>query len=409
MANHRTIPSPPLSDRPPSAEPDRFQADRVITIAVGHAVHDTYTGFLPPLLAILIEGGTLTKTTAGLLSVFMQGPSLLQPAIGRAADRYNLRLLIILAPALTAITMSLLGVAPSYAILALLLVAVGTSSAGLHAVAPVTVGRLSGRGLGRGMGFWMVGGELGRFLGPIVVTAAVQLFTLRGTPWLMIGGLLASVILYFFLRDIPWQPPDGGQQLPWGRVVHSMGPVLLPLGGLIVMRAFMSVSLTTFLPTFLTEEGANLWFAGSALSILELAGVAGAFLGGWLSDRWGRRRVLFVAMLIASAFMFLFLVVAGWARLPLLVVLGFTSLSFTPVLMAIVQESFPQNRALANGVYMLLSFVLRSLVTVGMGVLGDWVGLRTAFTVSAGISLVGLPLILWLPGKSTPDRTEGEL
>jgi FSR family fosmidomycin resistance protein-like MFS transporter len=92
-------------------------------------------------------------TEAGLLTVFMQGPSLLQPFIGHLADRISLRTFVILAPAVTATMMSLLGVAPGYAVLALFLVAVGFSSASLHAVGPVIAGNLSGRSLGRGMGF----------------------------------------------------------------------------------------------------------------------------------------------------------------------------------------------------------------------------------------------------------------
>ena len=104
---------------------------------------------------------------------------------------------------MTAVMMSMLGVAPSYAVLAMLLVVVGASSASMHAVGPVMAGRLSGRNLGRGMGFWMVGGELGRTLGPIVIVTAIQLFSLESTPWLMIGGIIASGLLYVGLRDIP--------------------------------------------------------------------------------------------------------------------------------------------------------------------------------------------------------------
>jgi FSR family fosmidomycin resistance protein-like MFS transporter len=79
--------------------------------------------------------------------------------------------------------------------------------------------------------------------------------------------------------------------------------------------------------------------------------------------------------------------------------MGFTALSVTPVVMALVQESFPENRALANGVYMALSFVLGSVVVVVLGAMGDLFGLRLAFTASAVITLLGLPLILLLPRK----------
>ena len=111
-------------------------------MAAGHAVHDTYTAFLAPLLPLFIDNFGLSTTAAGLLSVFSQGPSLLQPLIGHLADRLSLRMVVILAPAVSAVMMSLLGVAPSYAVMALLLLATGLSSAGLHSVGPVIAGKL---------------------------------------------------------------------------------------------------------------------------------------------------------------------------------------------------------------------------------------------------------------------------
>jgi FSR family fosmidomycin resistance protein-like MFS transporter len=380
-------------------EAERFQTDRVLTIASGHAVHDTYTAFLPPLLPAFIANLSLSTTEAGLLTVFIQAPSLLQPFIGHLADRLSLRYFVILAPALTAVMMSLLGVAPGYAVLALLLTVAGVSSACLHAVAPVMAGRLSGQSLGRGMGFWMVGGELGRTLGPIVIVSAIQLLTLKSTPWLMIAGLLASVILYIRLRDVPGRPPNAGQGLPWRQALHSMGPLLVPLVGIIVVRSFMITALTTYLPTFLSKEGADLWFAGVSLSVLEAAGVAGALLGGSVSDRLGRRRVLLISLLTTTLFMFVFLELNGWARFPALLILGLTALSITPVIMAVVQESFPDNRALANGIYMALNFTIRSGAVVVVGMLGDLFGMRLAFTVSAIFPLLGVPFIFLLPGS----------
>ena len=194
---------------------EQFQAAGVATITAGHAMHDTYTAFLPPLLPVLIEKFALSNAQAGLLNVFMQWPSLLQPVFGFLADRVNLRYLIILAPAVTAIAMSLLGVAPSYAVLAMLLIVVGVSSAGIHAVGPVIIGNISGRSLGRGMGLWMVGGGLGYTVGPLLIVAALGWLKLEGTPWLMIGGILASVVLYFRLRNVTSQVNRGVQSRPW--------------------------------------------------------------------------------------------------------------------------------------------------------------------------------------------------
>lgn len=66
---------------------------------------------------------------AGFLSSVMQIPALLIPFIGILADRISARFFIILAPALTAIPMSLIGVAPGYGILLILLFIAGISVA----------------------------------------------------------------------------------------------------------------------------------------------------------------------------------------------------------------------------------------------------------------------------------------
>jgi FSR family fosmidomycin resistance protein-like MFS transporter len=381
------------------AKAERSQTGRVITISAGHAVHDTYTAFLATLSPIFKETLFLSNAEIGLLRVFMQWPSLMQPLIGYLSDRVSLRILFILAPAVTSVMMSLLGIAPSYAVLVLFLVVAGTSSACLHAIGPVMAGRLSGRNLGRGMSLWMMGGEFGRVLGPIVIVGAVKFLKLEGTPWLMVAGLLTSVVLYVLLKDVPGRPSGAGQSPPWRRALRAMGPLLVPLAGVVVARSFTNAALTTYLPIYLKEGGADLWLVGASLAILEAAGVVGALSGGLISDRLGRRSVIFISMLVTPFLLFVFLAVNGWLQFLLLLLLGFALLSVTPVMMALVQESFPENRALANGLYMAFGFVLRSGVAVVVGALGDRFGLRQAFIAGAIISLLGLPLVFLLKGK----------
>jgi len=76
---------------------------------------------------------------AGSLTVFIRLPSIFNPLIGILSDRMDLRYLAILAPALTAIAMSLLGVAPSYFALCWLLFIAGISAAVFHVLGPVMI------------------------------------------------------------------------------------------------------------------------------------------------------------------------------------------------------------------------------------------------------------------------------
>lgn len=385
---------------PAPDEIEHFHLAGVASVSTGHAVHDTYTAFLPPLLPVLIGQYGLSTTQAGLLSVFMQWPSLLQPFIGYLADHVNLRYFVIFAPAITATAMSLLGVAPSYAVMALLLIVVGLAAAGLHAVGPVIAGNLSGqRNLGRGMGLWMVGGGLGYTVGPLILVAALQTWGLHGTPWLMGGGWLASALLFVRLRNVSSYSARFATSRPWRQALTTMRPVLLPVVGIIFVRSFMAAAIGTYLPTFLSREGSSLWFAGAAFSAYEAAGMVGALTVGSLSDRLGRRRILLAAMVLASALMSLFLLADGLARLPILLAMGFCALSIAPVMMALLQETFPETRALVTGIYMGFSFIASAVATMILGALGDRFGLRAAFTLSAVIPLLGLPLIWRLPGK----------
>jgi FSR family fosmidomycin resistance protein-like MFS transporter len=386
---------------------DQFQTAPVVTLISGHAVHDGYLAFLAPLLPLLIEKMSITKTQGGFLSSLLQIPSIMQPFLGYYADRYDLRWIAILAPAVSAAAMSLIGIAPGFTMLIILLTVAGISTAAFHSVAPVMTGALSGNRLGRGMSLWMVGGELGRTLGPIVVVTAVTYLTLPGLPFVMVGGLLASLVLFLRLRGLDYRPANHGQSIDVRAALKRMAPVLLPLGAMQIFRSFAAIGLPTYLPTFLTEAGASLWFAGASLSLMEAAGVLGAMLGGVISDRLGRRTVMAVSIILTSLLLYLFVTAGSWLRLPLLLLLGFASLSINPVFMAVVQENFPENRALANGIYMLINFGINGIGVILAGMLGDHFGLAWTFKISAGLLLLGLPVLFFLPNSVKPNGFDG--
>jgi FSR family fosmidomycin resistance protein-like MFS transporter len=374
-----------------------FQTGNVLTVSLGHALNDVYTSFLPPLLPSLIAKLALSNTQAGLLAFMQSTPSLLQPVIGHLADRASLRYFVILLPAVAATAMSLLGVAPHYAVVALLVIIAGLSSAGFHASAPAMAGRLSGWRLGRGLGFWIVGGYLGFAVGPILVTSTVNLLTLRGTPWLAIGGWLGSAIVFLRLRGVQLEPTPSDAGNSWRHGLQGLRPIMIPVVGLTLSRAMAFSATLTFLPIMLTSQGIDLWRAGISLSVFQLAGAFGALITGSASDRLGRRVIVFVCTLLAPLLILALVYLQGWLKLPTLIGLGLTMPATYVILMALIQESCPDNRALATGVLLSVTFVSESLGAVVLGGLADLFGLGIAFLVSALLLLAGLPLVLLLP------------
>jgi FSR family fosmidomycin resistance protein-like MFS transporter len=179
-----------------------FQTGNVIIISISHFLHDVYTSFLAPALPLLIEKLQINNTMAGLLYVFQRIPALLNPAVGIMADKMKMRYITIISPAVTAIAMSLIGVAPGYIFLALILMVSGLSSTLFHVPTPVMIKKVSGDKLGRGMSFYMLGGELARTVGPMVIYGIISLWGIEGTYKMMPLGIMASVLMYIRLRNI---------------------------------------------------------------------------------------------------------------------------------------------------------------------------------------------------------------
>lgn len=370
---------------------------QIYSIAGGHFFHDFYTAFLAPLLPALMDHLSINLATAGFLTSLSRLPSILNPVIGYIADKKGARYFVILSPGLTATLMSLVGVMQTTYSLGLLLFLTGVSSTFFHASTPGLVAQASAERKGRGLSLYMAGGGIGRSLGPLVVVWAVGLWGLSGIYRLMFIGWLVSIVLFIQFRSIEIQPQP----------VYSLRAELplfkrffLPLALVLILRAALITSLSTYLPVFMVESGAPLWLAGTALSINEISGVLGMLVLGPLSDKIGRTMIINLSILISSSLMLLFLRAEGWQVFPVLVLLGFFSKSTGTIFLALVQDNFQHHRSTGNGVYILLSFLSNALMLVIVGSIGDRFGLRSAYLISTIAALLSIPALKLLPSAA---------
>jgi FSR family fosmidomycin resistance protein-like MFS transporter len=363
----------------------KFQTGNVLTISITHMVHDIYSSFLAPILPLLIEKLSISYSMVGLLTVIQRIPSLLNPLVGIVADKISVRYLLIIAPSITAVSMSLLGVAPHYTALAILLFMMGIGASLFHVPSPVMIKEVAGARIGKGMSFYMFGGEAARSIGPLVILGAVSVWGLEGTWKLIPFGLLASFILYLRFRKIPISDKlkERKSEIGLFTTFKDHLPLFFSIGGIVFFNSLIKGSLTTFLPIFLTSEGETLWFSGIALSTLQLAGAVGTFTSGTISDRIGRKKTLLIMATVNPILLLSFIFANDLLRFPILLTLGLFLFASTPVLLALVNDTRSEHPSFINGIFMTVNFSFGAIGVFCVGLLADVFGLQTTYLIAA--------------------------
>lgn len=387
---------------------DGFLKKKVLIISAAHFVHDSYTSFLAPALPLIIEKLGISYGMTGLLAVIQRIPSLFNPLIGIIAERPVMRYMVIFSPAFTALTMSLIGVAPGYIFLSITLFFSGISSTFWHIPTPVMVNKFSGKRLGKGMSYYMVGGELARTAGPLIMLGVISWWGLEGTWKMMPFGFIASLILYLNFRNANFEHISSSRHHREGsywKIFLRFSSAFLLTGGFTFFQAGMKSSLTYYLPTFLTASGNSLQVAELALTVTQLSGAAGALFAGTISDRLGRHRTLLIISLAAPLLTLLFLNLEGLWIFPVLLPLGFFLFSPNSVLLATVQELRTEKKAFVNSIYMTLNFFISVIVYPVVGTIIDHVGFLPTFKAIAYIGF-GATLIVLITWKKLGALTD---
>ncbi|HKI77444.1 MAG TPA: MFS transporter [Ignavibacteriaceae bacterium] len=379
-------------------EKNKFQTGNILLIASAHFVHDVYSAFLAPILPLLIEKFKLSYSLAGLLTVIQNLPSLMNPLVGLVADKISLRYLLIIAPLITATCMSLLGAAPSYTVIAILLFVMGISTSMFHVPAPVMVKHIAGVRVGKGMSVFMLGGEIARSIGPLVILGGISIWGLEGTFRLFPFGLAASIFLYFKFKKIKISQELKTNKIDSGilQTFREHSGVFINMSGILLFTLILKSALTAFLPTYLSLKGESLWMAGISLSVLQLAGGAGTFFSGTISDRIGRKTTLLIMSLSIPVLMAGFLLLEGAWAFPILILIGLVLFATNPVLLAELLEIKSERLSFINGIFMTINFLITSLTTFLIGVSSDLIGMQDTYIAATVLSIFSIPFILRL-------------
>ncbi len=378
---------------------------RLGVLTLAHVLNDGAVNFLPGILPAVLVRLALPDAAAGVIMSALLIGQALQPVMGWLADRYGRGWFFLPGLCLSTLGAALVGVADSYALLIGVLLAVGIGNSAFHPPGLAAARELAHeRHASQVMSIFLVGGEIGRGLWPLLASLIVVGFGFRG---LLIFLIPTALVAPWLLHAVPGSraSPRGRAKRPWLARVKP----LLPLLGFAGLRATLVYASVTLIPLLWYRSGGSLVVGATLISVQLLVGVIGNLGGGWLADHLGRRRVLAVMSLLSPLFLLAYLAVPLPWGYALLAGLGITLFATLPVTIPIGQDLCPDEPAFASGVALGLGNALGALGLLLLSALIPAIGLERTIGCAAGIGFLALPVALWGLPVMRPAPSRGPL
>jgi len=302
---------------------------------------------------------------------------------------------------LAGLGMALVGVAPSYSLIFLCVVVSGIGVAAFHPEAARFANYVSGARRARGMSFFSVGGNAGFAVGPVLTTPLVLIFGLSGTLFLALpAAVMATVLFYEIPRLLSFKPQkverDGEEPVAAPEHWGPFGTMV----GIVAVRSFVYFGLVAFVASYYERVlDVSPALGNAALTVMLASGAVGTLIMGPLADRFGRRAMVGISMLLLPPLIYGFTLSGPFVGMALLALVGAATVGTFGITVVMGQEYLPGRIGLAAGVTMGLSIGLGGVGAPLLGFLADRAGLPVTMLVIAALPVLGLLLALTLPRR----------
>ena len=248
---------------------------------------------------------------------------------------------------------------------------------------------------------FQLGGSFGTSMGPVLAALVVVPFGQPSIAWFSSIAFLAIVILW---RIGVWYKPQISSKKSAMMERHPDHPdsrrIRIALAVLVVLlfsKQLYVSSLSSYYIFYLIDRfGVSTQAAQLYLFVFLAANAIGAFFGGPLGDRFGRKYVIWFSILGALPFT-LALPYAGLAGSAVLTVfIGLILSSATSSIIVFAQELMPHRFGMISGVFFGVAFGIGGLGAAVLGKLADHTGIAFVYHVCAFLPAIGL-LAVFLP------------
>jgi len=377
------------------------------TITAAHFAHHTSNSLLNPLLPLIRDTFAMSYAQSGFaVSAYSLSLGLSNGPIGLLADRVGPRKVMVVGLVLTGLASAALSQAGGYGQLLVLLLALGIISGTYHAPAAALISRLfSSRVRGAAMGLHITGGHLSYFAAPLL---AAYLATTTGTwrtayLWFAVVPIALGIALWLTTPADTRARTSGDLLAPFGEI-RTVFRTIGPLVSLSIAFQVGIASMFAFLALYLVDaRGISPALAAIAFGFTQLVGIVGAPLGGWLSDRLGRRIPILISLGVIGPSVYLIAITPNDLLLIPLTIFGLAfSMRATATEVLVMDTAPAARRGAVLGAYYLAAQPIGGIATPIFGLIAGAVGISAAFS-GIGLMLVAMSLVAIVVGRGMSD------
>ena len=396
---------------PGATADERPQFSVLGAISFSHLLNDMIQSLILAIYPLLKSGFDLNFTQVGLITLTYQlTASLLQPLVGMATDRRPMPYSLAAGMGFTLCGLLLLAYAPNFPVLLFAAALVGTGSSIFHPESSRVARMASGGRPGLAQSLFVVGGNFGASLGPLLAAWIIVPHGRGSVAWFALAALLAMVVLvqigHWYARHHATRGKPRARRAPLREL--SPGKVtaaLLLLGVLIFSKYFYIASISSYYTFYLMHTfGVSVQNAQVHLFVFLAAVAAGVLIGGPLGDRVGRKWVILGSILGVAPFTLLLPHANLFWTGVLSVVIGLVLASAFTTIIVFAQELVPGRLGMISGVFYGLAFGMGGLGAAVLGKLADLDGIGHVYQLCAFLPLIGLCALL-LPDIERPRRS----
>ena len=375
----------------------------IVWLSGAHVITDLYLPVITAIIPLLISTYGFSYFLAGMLvTIYNVTSSMMQPVFGWMSDQYGIVIHISICLLISSVFISAMGLSGDIYLLLLFASIAALGHAAFHPNAFSIVNEsCTPENRGKITSLFVVGGNIGYAVGPLLAAAIIFYFGLSGLPLLIIPALLMSVVLW---RSFPGNKT--GTRTTRRSSVESVSlKMYRPIFALFSASTFRACAIfctLAFFPSFLMGRGLDLISADILISAMLLAGVAGQLAGGHLSDLFGRKEYVIAGSILAIPSFYGFIFTTGIISVCSLLVFGFALWSGFAVTVAIAHEMVPGKVAFTSGLMLGASLGAGGLGVAVFGFLADRYSLAATLQLLPFLIIIAGVLIYFLkyPWKS---------